>query len=199
MKKTVIRRILLAVLGLILGVNLYLANAKSIVGNQLPMPFGYGMANVLSGSMEPTFSKGALLVVKKSDNVKKGDIVVYQSGSELIVHRVIAIDGDEVQTQGDANNVADPVFEKNEIKGVVLFWIPGLGTVAEILKTPTVMILLLVAAFLLMERSFRSQRESDDRELDAIKEEIRKLKAENEESENIADKESEESENKEEK
>lgn len=199
MKKTVIRRILLAVLGLILGVNLYLANAKSIVGNQLPTPFGYGMANVLSGSMEPTFSKGALLVVKKSDNVKKGDIVVYQSGSELIVHRVIAIDGDEVQTQGDANNVADPVFEKNEIKGVVLFWIPGLGTVAEILKTPTVMILLLVAAFLLMERSFRSQRESDDRELDAIKEEIRKLKAENEESENIADKESEESENKEEK
>ena len=199
MKKTVIRRILLAVLGLILGVNLYLANAKSIVGNQLPMPFGYGMANVLSGSMEPTFSKGALLVVKKSDNVKKGDIVVYQSGSELIVHRIIAIDGDEVQTQGDANNVADPVFEKNEIKGVVLFWIPGLGTVAEILKTPTVMILLLVAAFLLMERSFRSQRESDDRELDAIKEEIRKLKAENEESENIADKESEESENKEKK
>lgn len=180
MKKTVIRRILLAVLGLILGVNLYLANAKSIVGNQLPMPFGYGMANVLSGSMEPTFSKGALLIVKKSDDVKKGDIVVYQSGSELIVHRVIAIHGDEVQTQGDANNVADPVFEKNEIKGVVLFWIPGLGTVAEILKTPTVMILLLVAAFLLMERSFRTQRENDDRELDAIKEEIRKLKAENE-------------------
>lgn len=191
MKKTVIRRILLAVLGLILGVNLYLANAKSIVGNQLPMPFGYGMANVLSGSMEPTFSKGALLIVKKSEDIKKGDIVVYQSGSELIVHRVIAIDGDEVQTQGDANNVADPVFEKNEIKGVVLFWIPGLGTVAEILKTPTVMILLLAGAFLLMERSFRSQRESDDRELDAIKEEIRKLKAENEESESVTDKENE--------
>lgn len=194
MKKTVIRRIFLAVLGLILGVNLYLANAKSIVGNQLPMPFGYGMANVLSGSMEPTFSKGALLIVKKSDDVKKGDIVVYQSGSELIVHRVIAIHGDEVQTQGDANNVADPLFEKNEIKGVVLFWIPGLGTVTEILKTPTVMILLLVAAFFLMERSFRSQRENDDRELDAIKEEIRRLKAENEETENAADKESKETE-----
>ena len=27
--------------GLILGVNVYLANAHSLAGNQLPMPFGY--------------------------------------------------------------------------------------------------------------------------------------------------------------
>lgn len=179
----VFRRILLVLIGLILGLNVYFANARGIVGNQLPMPFGYGMANVLSGSMEPTFSKGALLIVKKSDDIQKGDIVVYQSGSELIVHRVIAINGEQVQTQGDANNVADPEFNKNRIKGVVIFWIPGLGTVVEMLRTPTGIILVLLLAFLLVEVSFRRQRNADDQELDAIKAEIRRLKAESEEPE----------------
>lgn len=61
-QRSILRRILLIIIGLILGVNVYLANAKGIVGNKLPMPFGYGMANVLSGSMEPTFSKGTLLL-----------------------------------------------------------------------------------------------------------------------------------------
>ena len=92
-QRSIIRRFLLVIIGLALGVNVYLANAKGIVGNQLPMPFGYGLANVLSGSMEPTFSKGALLLVKESKDVHTGDIVVYQSGQELIVHRVIAQKG----------------------------------------------------------------------------------------------------------
>lgn len=173
-----IRRILLIVIGLILGVNVYLANAKGIVGNQLPMPFGYGMANVLSGSMEPTFSKGALLVVKETQDVQKGDIVVYQSGQELIVHRVIDIAKTTITTQGDANNVADPTFDKTQIKGVVITWIPYLGGIVSTLKTPLGIILVLVCAFLLVEGSFRKQRDKDDAELEAIKEEIRRLKEE---------------------
>ena len=79
----VLRRILLAVIGLILGVNVYFANASGIGGNHLPMPFGYGIANVLSGSMEPTFSKGALLLVKEEKQTEPGQIVVYQSGQVL--------------------------------------------------------------------------------------------------------------------
>ena len=46
-QRSILRRILLIIIGLILGVYVYLANAKGIVGNKLPMPFGYGMANVL--------------------------------------------------------------------------------------------------------------------------------------------------------
>ena len=56
--KSTFRLLLLILCGLILGVNVYLANANSLVGNQLPTPFGYGAAVVLSGSMEPEFSKG---------------------------------------------------------------------------------------------------------------------------------------------
>lgn len=177
-KKAIFRRILLILGGLLLGVNLYLANARSLLGNQLPMPFGYGLANVLSGSMEPTFSKGALLLVKEEQEADVGDIVVYQSGQELIVHRVIEKMGDMVITQGDANNVADEPFDKSQLKGKVIGWIPGLGTVAQILKTPEAMILMLVGAILLIEGSFRKQKDADDQELEAIKEEIRRLKEE---------------------
>ena len=180
-KKKWLRRCLLAVVGLILGLNLYFANAGLILGNQLPMPFGYGLANVLSGSMEPTFSKGALLLVKDTQDIQEGDIVVYRSGNELIVHRVIALENDTVITQGDANNVADEPFEKTQIKGKVLFWIPLLGSVAAMLKTPAAVIVILVLAFFLIEGSFRAQKDADDQELDSIKEEIRRLKAEIEE------------------
>lgn len=180
-KGQILRRIVLIVTGLILGVNVYLANARGIVGNQLPMPFGYGIANVLSGSMEPTFSRGTLLLVKETDEFQVGDIVVYQSGNELIVHRITALNGKQVTTQGDANNVADPVFSEEEIKGVVISWIPHLGTAVSLLRTPAGIILILVIAFLLVEGSFRKQREADDMELERIKEEIRRLKKEKEE------------------
>lgn len=174
----VLRRILLAVIGLILGVNVYFANASGIGGNHLPMPFGYGIANVLSGSMEPTFSKGALLLVKEEKQTEPGQIVVYQSGQELIVHRVIRIEGNLVTTKGDANEAADPVFDVSQIKGVVIGWIPFLGNLVSFLKTPVGIILLLICAVLLMEGSFRKQKVSDDRQLEGIKEEIRRLKEE---------------------
>lgn len=179
-KHRVLRRLLLIVVGLILGLNLYFANAGKILGNHLPMPFGYGLANVLSGSMEPTFSKGTLLLVKDTQDVETGDIVVYQSQSELIVHRVVSITGSEVITQGDANNVADPTFDKSQIKGKVIAWIPFLGSVAAILKTPAAVIVILVLAFVLVEGSFRVQRDADDQELEAIKAEIQRLKDEKE-------------------
>lgn len=178
--KKVLRRLLLIIGGLLLGLNLYFANAGGILGNQMPMPFGYGMANVLSGSMEPTFSKGTLLFVKDTRDVQVGDIVVYQSGRELIVHRVITLSEDEVITQGDANNVADEPFARTQIKGKVIGWIPVLGSVVAMLKTPVAVIVILILAFLLIEGSFRAQREADDQELEAIKEEIRRLKEEKE-------------------
>lgn len=178
-----VRRILLALLGLALGVNAYLANANHVLGNKLPMPFGYGAGVVLSGSMEPTFSKDDLIFVKKTDDVSVGDIVVYQSGNELIVHRIISINGDMVMTQGDANNVPDSVFEKSSIKGVVTGWIPYIGVIVNILKTPAGTVLVLVCAFLLIDLSFRKQKDEDNKRLDAIKEEIRKLKEEMEKEE----------------
>ena len=83
----IIRWIVLIVCGAILGFNIYNINANRLMRNQLPMPFGYGMATVLSGSMEPEFSKGDLLIVGESDEFNLNDIVVFEDGHSLVVHR----------------------------------------------------------------------------------------------------------------
>lgn len=172
------RRAVLVLLGLLLGVCAYAANARAVAGNQLPMPFGYGLADVLSGSMEPTFSKGTLLVVRQADDVAPGDVVVYQDGRELVVHRVVSVQDNVVVTQGDANNVADAPFDKSQVKGVVVGWVPWLGYVVDALRTPAGIVAVIACALALVELSFRRQQAADSDELERIKQEIRALKEE---------------------
>ena len=176
------RHILLVICGLLLGINIYLVNSNNLLGNKMPMPFGYGAAVVLSGSMEPTFSKDDLIFVKKTDSIDTGDIVVYQSNNSLVVHRVVSMDGDMVVTKGDANNIEDSSFDKSAIKGVVVGSIPGLGIIVNAIKTPTGTVVVLLCAFLLIELSFRKQKESDDKRIEDIKAEIRMLKEEKEDN-----------------
>lgn len=173
-----LRLVLLVICGAVLGVNVYLANAKSLVGNQMPMPFGYGASVVLSGSMEPEFSKGDLIIVGEADSYQKRDIVVFQDGASLVVHRIIEIDGEKIITQGDANNVPDEPIESSVIKGKVLFHIDKLGTIVSFFKTPVGTVLLIVAAIALVEIPRRREKEADDEEKQKILEEIKRLREE---------------------
>ena len=181
-KKSLLKKILrLAVLilcGATVGINVYLANASSLIGNKLPMPFGYGAAVVLSGSMEPELSKGDLIIVKPTDALTVGKVVVFQDGRSLVVHRIIEENGDEITTQGDANNTADAPIKKAYVKGEVILAIPYVGTAVELIKTPIGTILILALAFLLMEAPRFKKRQKQTDEIDKIKEEIRRLKQE---------------------
>jgi len=178
LRSAVWRRLALSVLGIILGVNAYLANASGLAGNPMPMPFGFGAAVVLSGSMEPTLSIDDVILVREADHYEVGDIVVYQSGRTLIVHRIVAKDGETAVTQGDANNVADAPIERRTIKGKVVAHVPRLGLAVNALKSPVGILTVLAAAFALTELSFRKEKAEDDQELEAIKAEIRRLKEE---------------------
>lgn len=173
----------MAVLGVVLGVNAYLANARGLAGNQLPMPFGVGAAVVLSGSMEPTLRVNDVILVRETGSYEVGDIVVYQSGRTLIVHRIIEKDGERIITQGDANNTADAPIEISAIKGEVIAHIPAAGQSVNAVKTPAGILTVLAAAFALTELSFRREKDEDEKELEAIKEEIRRLKEEQKEKE----------------
>lgn len=175
---TVLRLILLVICGAVLGVNVYLANAKSLVGNQMPMPFGYGASVVLSGSMEPEFSKGDLIIVGEADSYQERDIVVFQDGASLVVHRIIEIDGEKIITQGDANNVPDEPIELSAIKGKVLFHIDKLGTIVSFFKTPVGTVLIIAAAIALVEIPRRREKDADDAEKQKILEEIKRLREE---------------------
>lgn len=173
-----IRRIVLAILGILLGVNVYLANARSLAGNKLPMPFGFGVAVVLSGSMEPALSVNDVILVRESENYNINDIVVYDSGREMIVHRIKEQNGDTFTTKGDANNVSDEPISAEAVKGRVVFSIPYAGVAVKAMRSPVGIIIIILIAILLTEGSFRRKKESDENRIEEIKEEIQRLKAE---------------------
>lgn len=175
-----IRRIALAVLGILLGLNVYLANARSLAGQKLPMPFGIGTAVVLSGSMEPTLSVNDVIIVREQESYGVGDIVVYENGREMIVHKIIEKDGDTLTTKGDANNTADEPISTEAVKGKVVFSIRYAGVAVNALRSPVGAIVIILTAVLLTEGSFRRKKESDELKIEKIKEEIRRLKAEQE-------------------
>jgi len=176
--KNIGRIVLIIFVSAVLGINVYTWNAKSLMGNALPMPMGYGAAVVLTGSMEPTISANDLIFVAEQPVYGEDEIVVYQSGSILVVHRVMKIEDGTVTTKGDANNAPDAPVELSAIKGKVVGVVPGVGSLVKILKTPAATILLVAGAVVLMEMSYRKDKKKGDDELERIKEEIRKLKDE---------------------
>ena len=175
-KKTVFRYIVFSFIGIVLGLFVYTQNAKGLLKDKMPMPFGYGMSVVLSGSMESRLSVDDLVIIKATDNYKVNDIVLFQDGNSLVIHRIIEIDGDTVTTKGDANNVADKPIYKSQIKGVLVYDIPRLGALVNVLKQPVFVILILAAALLVTELSYRKEKDKDTEELDEIKKMIEELK-----------------------
>ena len=173
--KTALRMLVLLIVGVFLGVRFYVWNAQSLTGNAVPMPFGIGASVVLSGSMEPALSVGDLLIFTEEENYEVGDVVVYQSGRTPVVHRIIALDTETVITQGDANNAADKPFGVQLIKGKVVTAVPLVGHLIWALKTPLGTASLVIAALLLMELSYRKERQEKDKEQEKIKEEICQL------------------------
>ena len=123
---------------------------------------GLQVFNVISGSMEPTYSVGDLLYVKTvdPDGVKVGDPITFVLNEDLVVatHRVVAVDRENRQfvTKGDANETEDanPVHFNNLV-GVPVFAIPLLGYVSAYIQNPPGMyvaiafgVVLLAAVFL---------------------------------------------------
>jgi len=170
----VLRIVLLTVVAVVIGVNVYLWNARTLGGNSLPMPFGVGAAVVLSGSMEPALQIDDLIFVKKQDSFTVGDIVVFQDGGSLTVHRLLAYDGETAVTKGDANNTADDPIPATAIVGRICGRVPQLGKVTRVLKTPVGVVVLLGGALLLMEMSFRNDRKEGDEAVEQLKAEIQK-------------------------
>lgn len=181
--RAIIRITLIAIAALVIGLNIYVINASRLAGDTLPMPFGFGTAVVLSGSMEPALSVGDLLIVVAYDDYAVGDIVVFQDGKSSITHRIVSIDGDNLVTRGEANNVDDAPISGEQVKGKVVLAIPFVGYIANMIKTPIGTLVIIALAVFLLERSFRIDRERDRHQLDVIRGEIEKLKKEQQDKE----------------
>ena len=91
------------------------------------------LIGVASESMSPYINKGdAVLIDKKVliKDMKKGDVVAYQNGDKVIIHRIVKIDKNAdgviiVDTKGDANNTSDNVeLKDDDIIGKMVLKVP---------------------------------------------------------------------------
>ena len=91
------------------------------------------MVSVASDSMVPRLHRGDLVVAIRPENLKVGDIIIYEANCpalphEDIIHRIVRIENNTYVTKGDHNLVEDPCPVKPEqIKGKVVFAVPLLG------------------------------------------------------------------------
>jgi len=175
LKSPFIRYLLLCMLAVLVGVNLFSLNASHLAGNAVPMPFGIGASVVLSGSMEPTLSPGDLLIIREQAHYETGDIVVFQNGIMPVVHRIVSISDETVTTCGDANNTNDEPFPVGNVKGEVVAVIPLVGYAVWVLKKPAAIVIMLAMAVFLVEWSFLAEKKEKQRRQQELKDQIRAL------------------------
>ena len=145
-----ILNIALPILFIILALNLM--TSKS---DKLFEIIGYRSYTVLSGSMEPTFYPGDIVITKHKNktDIKINDIVTYSDNDGVIItHRIIEETPEGYITKGDNNNVEDAdILTEDNIIGEVKFSIPKLGYVMNFLSKPMVIAveMFLLAGFIL--------------------------------------------------
>lgn len=143
--KKVFWGIVWAIFGLVALVAVWLAVDKFVVGNPVPSVFGYSTLTIATGSMNGTsvmvqgqdpveVNIGDMIVIKKTNDYKVGDVVTFLHDGEKVptTHRIIGYTDDGFVTKGDANNVKDTVpVAESEVIGEVVAHLPKAGLFAE--------------------------------------------------------------------
>lgn len=77
---------------------------------------------IKTGSMEPALPIGSIVVVDPVAEPEIGDIFAYQTGTMVVIHRIIAKDGDNYTFKGDANASPDisPVADEQILGKVTI-------------------------------------------------------------------------------
>lgn len=154
---------------------------------------GYQCYTVISGSMEPEYSVGDLIYVKKVDvnTIEVGDDITFILNEDLVVatHRVVRVDAENQHfyTKGLANEIEDsePVHFNNVI-GVPQFSIPKLGYVSDFIQNPPGMYItigvgvILILAVFLPDMIGKKKNMDEDEEASAVRTEIDTAAEENE-------------------
>ena len=157
--KTVFSKILavLSVLIFLFGLFIFVSVLNASAG-KVPDIFGYSFLQVQTGSMEPEFPIGTVVVAKKVDakELEVGDVISFYSTEKDIVgrvntHRIVKVTSNMVGTlnfitKGDANGYEDsePVSEINVIGKVVYNIGTVSGSVLSVLKNPKVIFFFIV-------------------------------------------------------
>lgn len=95
---------------------------------------GFNFMYVVSGSMEPTFYRGSLIVTTKLNEevlpLQENMVIVFKApwyNNEIVTHRVVEINGDEIITKGDNNEYVDEIGDIKNVEGIVVKSIDKIG------------------------------------------------------------------------
>lgn len=97
--------------------------AGILLVNVYPIVMGGKIYQIETGSMEPTIKTGSYVLIRPSEELKTGQVVMFdEPGSAVpIVHRIVAINagGKTLTTRGDANGAEDASIDRSQVRGVV--------------------------------------------------------------------------------
>lgn len=115
-------------------------------GNKISF-FNYRMFTVITGSMEPKYKVGDVLIAKNVEpsTIKIGDAISYQgvrgdAKDKVITHQVVGINKDAqgkyiFRAKGLANLIEDPIVHEDQLFGVVIYRSMLLSTIYKIVST----------------------------------------------------------------
>lgn len=104
-------------------------------------------------SMEPGFHTGDLAMVRATGDYRVGDIAAYHSQvlHTVVMHRIVAIDGDRYTFKGDNNSWLDPEQPaRDQLIGTLALHIPQAGTWLHGLDTPPALAVMASALALIL-------------------------------------------------
>ena len=153
---TVVGIALCVVLIPILIINLTLIIKSFVYPDKVPGFMGYKPFIVLSGSMEPEFYAGDIVLVKEAPTgtLTTGDIIAFRLNNSVVTHRIIEINDSEGKreyfTKGDNNTTEDNIAITDDmVEGKYLFRISGVGNFALFMQTPLGMVLFIAVPLIL--------------------------------------------------
>ena len=120
----------------------------------------YRIFTVVTGSMEPKYKIGDVLIAKAKDpsKVKIGDAISYlatkgEVRNNVVTHEVVNITKDEngkyiFHTKGLTNLIEDPIVQEEQLYGVVVKKMQILSFVRKIISTDVGMLLFIIIPIL---------------------------------------------------
>jgi signal peptidase len=121
---------------------------KLVLKEDVPLVFGLGYAVILSGSMEPEFIPGDMVIIRRQDAYEAGDIITFQLSGRPVTHRIAEVTPDGFITRGDANNSDDrETVGRDRVVGKIIRVIPQAGDAVEFFQSTLGMVILLLALF----------------------------------------------------
>lgn len=128
-------------------------------GNKISF-LNYRMFTVVTGSMEPKYNIGDVLIAKEKDpsEIKVGDAISYlaekgEIKNNVVTHEVVNITRNEkgeylFHSKGLVNLVEDPVVHESQLYGVVVYKTKILSYIRKIISTDIGMLVLIIIPIL---------------------------------------------------